>query len=215
LAGVIWKRTFWPLILAAIPPVFYVWRMYAGESPIFVPGLWYSSYYNTRYGLSVLPLLAIAGAGLVLLAPIRHRPLLAILAIAAAVTPWLIHRQPDDWVCWKESEVNSVGRRAWMHQASQLLSAQYQPGTGIYTSLGDDGIGILREAGIPLRDALRDANGLAWMVATERPELFLHEEWAIAISGDPVARAVRKGRYHRVLTMAKPYEPVIEIYKRD
>ena len=63
--------------LAAIPPVFYVWRMYAGESPIFVPRLWFSSYYNTRYGLSALPLLAIAGAGVVLLAPNRLRPLLA------------------------------------------------------------------------------------------------------------------------------------------
>lgn len=221
LVGVIWKRAFWPLFLAAMPPVFYVWRMYAGESPIFVPGLWFSSYYNTRYGLSILPVLAIAGAGLVLLAPIRHRPLLATLAIAAAVTPWLIHRQPDDWVCWKESQVNSVGRRAWMHQAAELLSAQYHPGTGIYTSLGDDGIGILREAGIPLRDALRDANGLAWMVATERPDLFLHEEWALAISGDPVATAVQRAtlkkgpRYYRMLTIVERFEPKIEIYKRD
>ncbi len=213
--GSIWKRALWPLFLTAIPPVFYIWRMHAGESPIFMPGLWFSSYYNTRYALSVLPMLAIAGAGVVFFAPIRWRPLVAAGAIAVAITPWLIYHQPDDWVCWKESEVNSIQRRAWMHQAAQLLSAEYHPGTGIYTSLGDDGIGILREAGIPLRDALRDANGLTWMIATERPELFLHEQWALAVPGDPVARAVGKGRYHRVLTIAKPYEPVIQVYKRD
>ena len=68
---------------------------------------------------------------------------------------------------------------------------------------------------------MRDANGLAWMVATERPELFLHEEWALAISGDPVERAVQKPvghrgpRYHPVLTMKEPYEPVIRIYKHN
>ena len=54
-----------------------------------------------------------------------------------------------------------------------------------------------------------------------RPDLFLHEEWALAISGDPVATAVeratlKKGpRYYRVQTMTERFEPVIEIYKRD
>ncbi|MGD0300161.1 MAG: glycosyltransferase family 39 protein [Bryobacteraceae bacterium] len=221
LAGAIWKRAFWPLALVAIPPLFYLWRMYAGESPIFVPELWFSSYYNTRYALSVLPLLAIAGAGVVMLAPNRLRPVIALCAIAAAATPWLIHRKPDDWICWKESQVNSVGRRAWTRQASQLLAAEYRPGTGIYTSLGDDGLAILREAGIPLREALRDANEPAWMAATTRPDLFLHEEWALSTSGDPVATAVQRAtfkkgpRYYRVLIIMVKGEPVIEIYKRD
>jgi hypothetical protein len=221
LAGAIRKRAYWPLALVAIPPLFYLWRMHAGESPIFVPELWFNSYYNTRYALSVLPLLAIAGAGVVLPAPNRLRPFIAVCAIAAAATPWLINRMPDDWICWKESQVNSVGRRAWTRQAAQLLAAEYRPGAGIYTSLGDDGVAILREAGIPLREALRDANEPAWMVATTRPDLFLHEEWALATSGDPVATAVQRAtfkkgpRYYRVQIIMVKGEPVIEIYKRD
>jgi hypothetical protein len=221
LAGAIWKRAFWPLALVAIPPLFYLWRMYAGESPIFVPELWFNSYYNTRYALSVLPLLAIAGAGVVMLAPNRLRPVIAMCAITMSAAPWLLNRNPDDWICWKESQVNSVGRRAWTHQASQLLAAEYRPGTGIYTSLGDDGLAILREAGIPLREALRDANEPAWMAATTRPDLFLHEEWALATSGDPVATAVQRAtfkkgpRYYRVQIIMVKGEPVIEVYKRD
>jgi hypothetical protein len=220
IAGVIWKRTFWPVLLVAIPPAFYLWRMYAGESPIYIPELWFGSYYNTRYGLSVLPLLAIVGAGVVLLANNRLRPFLAAAAVAIAVVPWLIHRKPDDWICWKESQVNSEGRRAWTRQAAQLFATQYGRGTGIYTSLGDDGVAIFREAGIPLREALRDANEPAWMAATTRPDLFLHEEWALATSGDPVATAVQRAtfkngpRYHRIQTIMVHGEPVIEIYKR-
>ena len=221
LAGVIWKRTFWPLVLVLVPPAFYLWRMYAGESPIYVPELWFNSYYNTRYALSALPLLAIAGAGVVLLAPSRLRPILAAAVIAVAVAPWLIHGKPDDWICWKESQVNSEGRRAWTRQAAQLLAAEYRPGTGIYTSFGDDKVAVLREAGIPLREALRDANEPAWMVATTRPDLFLHEEWVLATSGDPVATAVQRAtfktgpRYYRIQTIMVHGEPVIEIYKRD
>jgi len=108
-----------------------------------------------------------------------------------------------------------------MHQAAELLSAQYHPGTGIYTSFGRRWHRHSPRAGIPLRDALRDANGLAWIVATERPDLFLHEEWALAISGDPVATAVQRAtlkkgpRYYRMLTIVERFEPKIEIYKRD
>jgi hypothetical protein len=157
----------------------------------------------------------------VLLGPARLRPFFAVAAIAVAVAPWLIHPKPDDWICWKESEVNSVGRRAWTHQAAQLLAAEYRPGTGIYTSFGDDKLAVLREAGIPLRQALRDANEPAWMAATTRPDLFLHEEWVLATSGDPVATAVQRAsfktgpRYYRVQTIIVHGEPVIEIYKRD
>ena len=47
----------WPLL----PPIFYVWSMHSGGTPIYVPGFGSASYYNTRYGLAALPLLAIAG----------------------------------------------------------------------------------------------------------------------------------------------------------
>jgi hypothetical protein len=221
IAGVLRKRALWPLFFLALLPVFYLWRLYAGESPIQVPELWYGSYYNTRYGLSALALLALAGAGVVLPASQRLRPWAATAAIAVAVTPWLIHRNPDNWICWKESQVNSQGRRAWVREVVPLLQTQYKRGTGIYTSFGDDFIACFREAGIPLREALRDSNEPAWMAATSRPELFLHEEWALATAGDPVARAtqrpaLRQGlRYHRVQTIQVKDQPVIEIYKRD
>jgi hypothetical protein len=220
LVGVFLKRVFWPVLVTALPAVFYLWSMYAGGAAIYVPQLWYNSYYNTRYGLSALPLLAVAGACTTLLASRRWRALLALAAIAIGITPWLIDRRPDNWICWKESQINSEGRRAWTHEAARLLASQYQRGAGIFTSFGDL-TGILREAAIPLRDTLHDGNEPAWMAATTRPNLFLHEEWAIAISGDAVATAVQRAtfktgpRYHLEQTIIIKGAPVIEIYKRD
>ena len=120
----------------------------------------------------------------------------------------------------EESKVNSEARRAWTTEAARLLMQEYQPGSGIFTSFGDL-TAIFREAGIPLRETLHDGNGPAWMGATTRPDLFLHEEWAVAISGDPVATAVQRAtfkggpRYHLEKAIMLKDAPVIEIYRRD
>jgi hypothetical protein len=220
LFAVFWKRVFWPALLTALPAVFYLWSMYVGGAAIYVPQLWFNSYYNTRYGLSALPLLAVAGACTTLFAARRWRALVALAAVAIGIAPWLMRPQPDTWICWKESQVNSQGRRAWTREAAQILVSQYQRGAGLFTSFGDL-TGILREAGIPLREALHDGNEPAWMAATTRPNLFLHEEWAIAISGDAVATAVQRAtfktgpRYHLERTIIIKGAPVIEVYKRD
>ncbi len=220
LAGALFKRMFWPVLLAAIPPLFYVWSMHSGGTPIFVPTLWPLSYYNTRYALAALPLLAIAGGSLVLFAPQRWRPWIASAVILAATVPWLIRPQPSDWITWKESQINSLTRRAWTKAAASSLAGSYHSGQGIITSFSDL-TGILREAGIPLREALYDGDEPAWMAATTRPDLFLHEEWALTTAGDPVATAIQRSslksgpRYHLVQTIKVKGAPVIEIYKRD
>ncbi len=220
LAAALFKRIFWPLLFAALPPVFYVWSMHSGGTPIFVPTLWPFSYYNTRYALTALPLLAIAGGSLVLLGPQRFRPWIAAAIVLAASARWLVHPQPDDWVTWKESQVNSITRRAWTKAAASSLAGSYHSGQGIVTSFSEL-TGILRQAGIPLREALYDGDEPAWMAATTRPDLFLHEEWAVAIAGDRWRQrfsesSLKTGpRYHLVQTVKVKGAPVIEIYKRD
>jgi len=220
LVGGIYRRVWWPILFAALPPVFYIWSMHSGGTPIYVPTLWPNSYYNTRYAVAALPLLAIAGGCLVLIASKRWRPWVAVAILIAAATPWLIRPQPSDWVTWKESQVNSVNRRAWTQGAAQSLTPVYHSGAGIITSFGDLS-GILRAAGIPLREALYDGDELEWMAATMRPDLFLHEEWAVAMAGDTVATTILKSgfqhgpRYHLIQTVKVKGAPVIEIYKRD
>jgi 4-amino-4-deoxy-L-arabinose transferase-like glycosyltransferase len=211
--------TLFPFLLLTIPGAFIIWSMHSGVVPIFMPHLWPHSYYNTRYGLAALPLLALLAAALVTALPNRLRPSAAVLLIGAAIIPWLAHPHPEAWITWAESRANSNGRRAWMHEAADYLAPRYVRGSGIITSQGDDFAGIYREMGIPLRETFSICNGLLWNATVERPDLFLWQEWAVVKGGDPVQTAINRAarygiRYHLERTIVKEYEPVIEIYRR-
>jgi hypothetical protein len=220
-AGVVaalFRRAVWPLVLLALPPVFYIWSMHSSATPIFVPYLWPYSYYNTRYGLTALPFLALAGAALATMAPQRLRALAALGVIAVGTVGWVAYPRMEGWICWKESQVNSAARRAWTRETADFLRAHYRPGEGIFTSFGDL-TGIFLQAGIPLRATLHEGNEPHWPAAVARPDLFLWEKWAVAISGDKVATAILRAqksgpRYDCVRTITIRGAPVIEVYRR-
>jgi hypothetical protein len=218
LAAAVWRRAFWPIALLALPPIFYVLSIHSGGTPIFVPHLWPYSYYNTRYGLAALPLAAFAAGCLVAGVPARIRTPGAWAVAVVCVGSWLLRPLPDSVITWKESQVNSEARRAWTRQAAEFLGAHYRTGTGILHSFGDLS-GVFRQAGIPLRESLHEGNRPHWDAALARPDLFLWEEWALAISGDPVAdtlwRRQRSGPYYEcVRTITVKGAPVIHIFKR-
>jgi hypothetical protein len=212
------RRAWWPLFLLALPSGFYVMSLYSSGTPIFVPHLWPNTYYNTRYGLVALPGLAFAAAALVALVPARVRAYAATLLIVAAVIHWAAYPRPENWVCWKESKVNSDARRAWTSEAATFLRANYGPGDGIFTSFGDLA-GIYPQAGIPLRATLHEGNEPHWLAAAGRPDLFLWERWVVGFAGDAVTTAAggpppRASRYDCVLRIAEKGAPVVEIYRR-
>jgi hypothetical protein len=211
----LWRRAWWPLLFLALTPLFYVWSMHSGGVPIYVPSLWPHSFYNTRYALAALPLLAFACGAAVLLIPGGPVRNLAALAVAvAALAPWLLHSHPDNWVCWKESQVNSVSRRAWTTQAADELTRDYHGG-GIVACFGDL-TGVFARASIPLRETLHEGNVPAWDGAMARPDLMLHEEWAVAQKGDTVFRAVASSpRYRLVRAINVPGAPTVYIWRRD
>jgi hypothetical protein len=212
------KRAFWPLVLLMLPPVFFIWSVHSAGLPIHMPHLWPHSYYNTRYGLATLPLLAFAGASMVVLAPERMRAVAASVVIIAASLPWLTQPRPEKWITWVESRENSEGRRGWTSEAAGFLSARYVRGSGIITSFGDL-TGIYRKMGIPLRETFTECDGLPWEATVRRPDLFLRQEWAVVMQNDQVDRAVlmasRYGiRYQLEKTIVRKNERVIRIYHR-
>ncbi len=215
----LFRRAFWPLLLLALPGIFYVWSMrFSGGTPIFIPVLKPFSYYNSRYGLAVMPLFAFAAAALVTLAPRPVRGILAMLAVCAAVAPWILHPSPANWVTWEESRVNSEARREWTRQAAAYLGPRYIRGSGILTGFGDL-TGIYRTLAIPLRDTFTPDNGLPFDAAVLRPELFLHEPWVVTMGGAAAQTAVnRAARLGIVYSLEKTIivkdAPVIEIYRR-
>jgi hypothetical protein len=121
-------------------------------------------------------------------------------------------------ISWKESEINSEARRDWTAQAASFLAREYRPGSGIIFPFGDL-TGVLREAGIPLRQGLHEGNGVAFDAAMARPDLLLRDrglvEWGLAFSGDRVAAALQKAGYVLRQNIVVKGAPVVEIYHRE
>ena len=213
------RKHCWPILLLTLAPVFYVLSIHSSGTPLYVPGLWPDAWYNTRYALAALPLLAFGAASAV--DALRIHPLVsgrtwaaATLVSGIALTGALTSLP----ITWQESRVNSLARREWTRQAAKFMSTHYRTGSGVIYSFGDL-TGILREAHIPLREGLHEGNRPNWDAAVQRPDLFLREEWAIAVSGDKLATAIlRAGRtgphYNLEKQIIVEGAPVIEIYRR-
>jgi hypothetical protein len=213
------RRAFWAPIMLALPGLFIVWAMHStGGTPIFLPTLKPFSYYNSRYGIAVLPLLALAAATLVAVVPVRARGWAAGLLVLGASMPWMLHPSASSWITWEESRVNSEARRAWTKEAAEYLKARYVRGTGILSDAGDM-VGIYRQTGIPLRELFTLDNGLPFEATVLRPELFLHEEWVVTEGGGKAQtaamRASLRGKEYRLVKQIIVKDaPVIEIYRR-
>lgn len=208
-----------PMLILALPSAFYIWSIHSSATPIFVPSLWPFSWYNTRYAIAVLPWAAFATGAMVAIVPKRTQIYLALLFTALPAADWWINmkmnHQPS--ICWKESELNSGARRAWTAEAARFLAENYRSGSGIIYPFGDL-TGVLREAGIPLRESIHEGNTPEWMLFVSRPNLALRAEWALAFSGDEVATAVlRAHRYGKNYELRKQIivkgAPIVEIWQ--
>ncbi len=212
------KRALWPVVFLALPPIFYIWSMHSSATPIFIPQLPPNGWYNTRYGLALLPLGALGAAAIAGLMPNGVRPYLAIALLLAGAGQWLLFPRPASWITWHEAQVNSDKRRDWSDQAAKFLEANYKPGENIFTSFGDM-TGVYRRAGIPLRFTLTGDNGPEYNATIARPDLFLRPTWVVTLTGYPEQTAVDKARlrgpkYELVKEIMEPGGPVVQIYRR-
>ncbi len=202
------KRRAVPVLFLLLTPLFYTWSVYSSSAPIFMPNRFPFSYYNTRYGIAVLPLAAFGAGAIVLLVPERFRKW-ALLIPLIACSAWFLPPSRENWICWKESQVNSVSRRAWTGAAAQFFQKNYRPGEGILASSGDV-TGIFGAASIPLAETVNIGNGAQWAVAVTRPDLYHRSMWAIAQAGDSLSQALDKANWRQPI-----YRVVEEIHVKD
>ncbi|MBV9761626.1 MAG: hypothetical protein JO340_13780 [Acidobacteriaceae bacterium] len=212
------KRAAAPVFFLLLTPVFYVWSMHSSAStPIFIPQLWPYSYYNSRYGLAMVVFSAFAAGAITLVARSRRR-LLALAIPILSIAPWFIRPSKERWICWKESQVNSIARRAWTEDAADFMSRHYRRGQGILTASGSgDLAGILCRDEIPLREAIYIGNHPLYMANEARPDLIHGALWAVAQAGDPIDRALetKKGSAYRTTKVIQaPGAPALRIYER-
>ena len=220
-SGALWglvRGPRWAVLLLLLPAVFYIQSMQNAGTPIFVPDLWPYAYYNTRYGLALLPLLCLGGAVLVRAVVPGYRPLAAAVALVACSLPWLVAPGFDNWVVWKESEINSRQRRQWLGEAATYLQRLHRPGEEILLSFGDL-TGVLQLVRIPLRESLHEGNHPRFRASLNRPEFFLWSEWVLCQSGDEVSRAMQRAvsrglLYAKVREIRAGNAAPVEIWRR-
>jgi hypothetical protein len=205
------RRVIWPVLFLLIPPFFYVWSIHSSATPIHVPNLEPHGWYNIRYAMAFLPLIAL-GAG----ALARFGRMAAAGVVVVTLAPFVIH-PAEHSITWQEAEVNSRGRREWTAQAVEFLRSAAGPHETFFTGYGLNS--IYRTLGIPLRDTLSGDNNPQFLMAQSRPDLFLWEDWAVVMGGDAVQGIIDKARLRgprfelseRIMVKG---QPVIEIYHR-
>jgi hypothetical protein len=205
------RKAWWPALLLILPPAFYIWGIHSSGNPVFVPNLEPHGWYNTRYAMSLLPLIAL-GAGAIA----RFGKIAAASVAALALAPFLLH-PGEHCITWQEAEHNSRGRRDMTAHAVHFLETAAGPNETFFTSYGVTS--IYRSLGIPLKDTLSGDNNPQFFMASVKPELFLYEDWAVTTGGDTVQTAIdnarlRGPRYELSQRIIVKGEPVVEIYRR-
>jgi len=181
------SRNYIPWTLLWMPLPFYVLCVAWGSVPIYLPEWWPFSYYNVRYGLQLLPAVAVFIAlGYEFLSKFVFARLVAIFAVvlvvASYVSLWM--RTP---ICLREAKANGNERM----QFDRQLAAELQRLPASSTLMMDCSVhpGAVQMAGIPFRRVLRESNPVYWEIALTQPAR--SADYVIAIAGDDVTRAVR------------------------
>jgi len=185
----------WTLLLW-LPIPFYAYSVAYGAVPIFLPAWWPHSWYNTRYGLEMLPALAL-GAGLaahfVLTGLRAHQPAwtkfaAGIFFLLIAANGWLVLREHP--LVYVEGTKNIESRRALEQEippAMRALLAERPGGVVLMnTSVFPN---LVAFTGIPLKQTLNESDKEFYRDALAAPAE--HAALVLAFDGDEIAQAVQ------------------------
>jgi hypothetical protein len=190
------RRAFAWTLLLWLPVPFYAYSVAYGSVPIFIPPWWPHSWYNTRYGLELLPALAL-GLGFVaqfFVSAVREfKPQwtkFAVGAIAALLVAnaWtMVCERPLVYV---EGTKNIDARRPFDENIPPLLRKLLaeRPGGAVLmnTSVHPE---LVAFTGIPLRQTINESDQYIYRDALAAPAS--NAAIVLAFDGDEIAHAVK------------------------
>ncbi|KAA6461122.1 hypothetical protein DYQ86_12790 [Acidobacteria bacterium AB60] len=226
--GVLWgvliargRGFLWTLLLW-LPVPFYAYSVAFGSVPIFLPVWWPHSYYNTRYGLELLPAFAlgVGFAAAFVLAALREFKPQAVRAAAGILfgvvllnALQMLRERP---VVYVEGTKNIESRRAFEEQIPPVLRAvmathpggQLLMNTSVYPQ-------IVAFSGIPLRQTINEGDQVLYTQALAAPAA--HAAAVLAFDGDPVDQAVKTHPegLHAVRRFTSATQPAGTLYVSD
>jgi hypothetical protein len=179
-------------LLLWLPLPFYIFSIAYGGVPIFIPVWTPYSYYNVRYGLQLLPVIAVFTAlGLELVLRVNYSKrfnqiAVAVFALAAALSYVSVIRAVP--LCLREARVNAVTRVAF--ETALAHEMKLLPENATFMMYTGDHVGALQQAGVHLKRVVNENNWGYWQRALDAPAR--SADFIIAIEGDPVDAATRK-----------------------
>jgi hypothetical protein len=184
-------------VLLWVPLPFYIYSVAYGSVPIFIPQLWPHSYYNARYGMEMLPALAVYGAlaaeqldvwmrsksaGWAKVGAHFWQPAAMLLCVANSIA--MMYFVP---LVLKEGMVNATTRQAL--ESSIALELEQMPENVPVMMALSAHVGAVQTAGRTLISMVSENDSQSFDAALKDPA---HSAaYVIAIAGDPVAKAVQ------------------------
>jgi hypothetical protein len=211
LAAIYFSRKFLPWAILWTPVIFYVLCIAWGSVPVYHPEWWPFSYYNVRYGLQLLPAIAVFTAlALEFTArffPLRPAAVVALLLIAAGYSS--VWRTVP--VCLREAQANGRERMA-LEQALAEELKQLPPSATLMMDCSAHS-GAIQLAGIHFSRVLRESNPPYWEAALVHPAQAA--DYIIVFPGDVLDRAVQRSPegLRQVATVGTPRGPGAVIYR--
>jgi hypothetical protein len=193
-------RKAWPLLMLWIPLPFYALSVAYEGANIHVPQWWPFTYYNLRYGVQLIPAIAVFSAAAVYLAGqwLRSKWKVTPVVVMLIVLGGSYGSSWTDSICLTEARVNSRSRIALETALANVLSRLPRNSTLLmYTG---SHVGALQRAGIPLRRVVTEGNHGDWKHPLARHGLWeealddpaRYADYAIGFDDDEVTMAARK-----------------------
>ncbi|HEY2469621.1 MAG TPA: hypothetical protein VGI45_17500 [Terracidiphilus sp.] len=190
------RRAFQWTLLLWLPIPFYAYSISFGSVPVFLPVWWPHSWYNTRYGMEMLPAFALGLAfamQFVIAATREFKPFFIPYASAALYVIVLLDQRAvlrDHPLTYVEGVKNINSRRAFENQIPPVLRSllSTRPGgqvlmeTSVYPNL-------VAFTGIPLRQTINESDREFYSEALAAPAE--HAAIVLAFDGDQIDEAVK------------------------
>lgn len=210
------------LLLLWVPLLFYSLSIAYGSVPIHVHTWWPFATFNQRYGLQLLPMFAVSlgvlTAGILAIAAGRRHvgKLVAVifaLMIFSYASVWSLGPQ-----CLQE------GQRNWnirhnLNSAVQRAVEGLPRNSRYLMDLGEH-VGVMEQAGIPLRQVVNNENHRPWMRPTDPDGLWeraladpsRYVDFVVAFDGDVVDKNVNRANLVELTEIHASGQPNAHIY---
>jgi dolichyl-phosphate-mannose-protein mannosyltransferase len=204
------------LLVAPLP--FYLQSMAHAAVPLYVPTLFPNTYYNLRYGIEMLPGVAILASFLI--APGLHRRVRWALIVGVAGVCFggavsMSARGASELAVVKEGELNTPCRSQTEQAMIRFLRANYD-GQVVLMTEGKYPC-VPPQVGIPFRKTLSEANRRYWLAMRFGAQKWAG--WVIRSKGDSIDQLMRRypeafSDFDLVAKYRFPGEDGVDIYRR-